>query len=191
MLLYSDVTAATSTSVDTSSTSYDTIGEVVDYINGVDDWHAEVGPDGYRAFATTALLLANYTAAGTMESNAVSVYNDSSTNKYLLCGVNPEAQKLSRIKKYTHRVAGTGAVTVKVYSGDTVVWRQDILASSYTTATAVGASPNTVTFTDTGDKGISGSENNPLVVEVYRATTFGDTSAKTSEANISIVYDQF
>jgi hypothetical protein len=190
--LYSDVATPTATTINTGSTSYDTIGEVVDYINGsVTDFHAECGPDGYRAFATSYLLAKNIATPGTNETTAASVYSDASTSKYLLCGVNPDSSKFSRIKSFTHRVAGTGAVTVKVWDGDTTVWRQDILEASYISATANGTSPNTVTFTNTGDKGITGGLGNPLVVEVYRATTLGDTSAKTSEANVSIVYDQF
>ena len=192
LMLYTDVTAATYDSCDTSSASYNTIGEVVDYVNSLDGWHAEAGPDGYRAFDLGQnLLCANYAAAGANEPNANEVKLDTGTAKTIMCGVNPDASKVSRIKQIYARGGGSGLVTMSVYDGDTAVWSRYVKDENWNSSTAFGSSADTVTFTTTGDKGISAGTGKNLVVSVSRATTLGDALNKLNDTNISIVYDQF
>lgn len=177
----------TGTSVDTSSASYDTLGEAAAYIDSLESWEASVGPDGYNGY-DPYLLPSDQASAGTTEQSPTNIYNDASTAVELSVGVPATVGKFNRIKKLTHRVAGTGVVGIAIYDGDNAVWGTYISSGNYNSATSSHASPNTVDF---GAKGISAAQGRSLVAVVSRATTLGDTSNKLTDCNVSIEYDQF
>ena len=121
---------------------------------------------------------------------------DSSTGRELSAGIAQTENKLNRLKSITHRFAvASGAVlSVLVYDDDNIIWRKDISTTQYNSPTAVNASPNTITFSQNGEKGISGSLGNSLVV--YVSSSSATTSDypmidRSTGNNISIVYDQF
>lgn len=191
VMLYEDVTTADYTEVNTSNSSYDTVGEIVDYINSLSGWKAEAGPDGYRAFSVAgSIITADYEAAPRNEPSAVGIKLDTGTAKHILCGVDPETNKFSRLKEFVSRVGGSGLVTIRIYDGDTNVWTRYVTDTNYNSSTAYGSSASTVTFTTAGDKGLSAGMGNNLVVDVAR-TTVGDATDKLPDCAMSIVYDKF
>lgn len=175
------------TTVDTSSTSYDTLKEIEAYIDSLDSWEASIGPDGYGSYNPT-LLASAQAAAGVNEQAPTYIYQDSSTSKDILVGVPATVGKFNRIKSFTNRVAGTGSLTLSVYDGDTKVWETVVGRTAYNTATSPLTSPNTIDF---GTKGIAGGMGKSMVVKASCATTLGDVSAKTADCNVAIEYDQF
>ena len=188
---------AGSTYVDTSNSSYDTIGEVVDAINAdtTKIWKASVGRDAYRAMSSAALLGKDVVAVGQTEDTTGTVELEIGEADFMTCGVGAKSNAVNRIKSIQHKVAGTGNVIVRIYDGDTLIYREDTSAGHYDDAGAaglVGASPNTVNFgAITDGKGIAGSRGNGLVLRVDRtAISFTDTEAETAEAQLQITYDQ-
>ena len=195
LLLYDE---SSSTSIATNDTSYDTLGELVDYINdSVTDWNATLGEDAYRSLSSQFLSPLDKTDAPSASSTAVEVKLDCSSADFITCGVSAVDNTLNRIKSVTHSVAGTGPITARLYSGstvtgDTVIWRKDIEATAYNDGATSGASPNTTNFAEiTAGRGISHVRGQPLVLRVDRTTINAtNNDAKTAEVNLSITYDQ-
>ena len=197
LMLYDE---SSSTSIDTLSPSYNTIGEVVDYINAsVTDWRAAIGNDAYRDMTSSYLLGQDITAAPYTSNLAIEILLDCSSANFITCGISGLDNTLNRMKSITHRVAGTGSITARIFTGsaitgDTVIWRKDIGAAAYNTdSTGVeGQSPDTVNFAIiTNGKGVSGNRGQPLVCRIDRTTINAtNTAAKTDEVSLSITYDQ-
>jgi len=195
LILYSDYTQDTAGyTINTASSTYDTVGELVDYINGsCTDFSANVGPDGYRALDTDYLLSDDITKGPTSKAKK-SIYLDSSTAGYLTCGVEAKTNITPRIRQYVGSMyAESGLITEQLYDGDTCVWRRDINRASWINASSTLASGNTVTFSSTGDNGVAGTKNTPFVLKVTpSANVLGncETSEKTQAVNVSIIYDE-
>lgn len=185
--------------------TYGTAEKVVEYIDGLGNWEALLGPDarpGTLFFGPTNITLAsNAATAGTSKTNPSYVYQDSSTIGYLSAGIEPTDGKYNRIKSVTSKFATNptnGIVSLLIYDGDTLVWRKDITATAgvgYNLSTAKDCSPDTVSFVDKTDKGLAGSMGKSLIAVVSGSTAvtldYPMTTDKLTDHNISIVYDQF
>jgi len=197
LMLYSEYIDGTATTIDTSSSSYDTVGEVVDYINNsVDDFSANVGPDGYRALGTTTLLPKSIDTSVRLKTK-FEVNDDCSTAGYLTCGVEASSPVTPRIRQFTDKfyITSNGYITKEIYEGDTRVYMNVVSRTNYI-STGTTASDTTVTFTANGDTGgLSGTKNVPLVVKVTPSVNnladCSGTTEKSAAVNISILYDEF
>lgn len=171
--------------------TYTTVETLANQIDATANWNAVVGPDAYKSHASTNLLTITTAAAGSTKESPTNVLMDCSTPDELMCGVQATENKINRIKSITHRVPGTGIVTLRVYDENTLVWQKSISADAYTQSASPNASPNTVTFTNTGDKGLSGGMGNSLVARVSRTSIGVTDETGITAANLAIVYDQF
>lgn len=184
MLLYSDVTAATSTTV--SAGTYTTIGAMVDYINSLAGWHATVGNDAYRAMVSNFMLRENYRAPGDREDNAYTVNLDCSTATFMSCGVLSSVGKSGRIfDYYTHLASATGNMTIDIYEGDTSVYHRFVPSALYIGVTT-GSSANTVSF----DGGLTGTKNAPLCLVIDSSAALDTDTPARSLNGINIIYDK-
>ena len=188
-----------------SFATYPTIQQAVDYINSLSGWDAAVGPDLYGGAIMAPVagripLLMTTTTPGSTKQSPTNVYDDSSTRLRLFAGVEATDGKINRIKQITSKFGvanpAAGIITVLVYDGDTIVWRKDVTATAYNTATDKNASPDTISFVNYTDKGIAGSMGKSLVAVVSTNTALatnymGTVAGKAADHNISILYDQF
>lgn len=198
LIIYENVTARTGHTIDTGSSSYDTVGEVVDFINtnlssdSSVKIYASVGSDARRSSSTRILEAADHINAGTDQDSSTAIAY-LSTNYRLSAGVEGKANKYNRIKSFDAQLPDggvTNGVTYTVYDGNTAVWTKYVPAENLRTVTAIMASPNTVAFPAT--KGISSTMGNSIMVEaVLDGGSSNTTAAEKSQTNISIVYDQF
>ena len=189
ILLYAGVAVAYT--VDLASTSYDTIGEAVDYIDGLTDWEAAVGKDAYRAISSKQCLAESAATVGIDEANAYTVALDTSVGNLFTCGVKANSRYTNRLKSITTQVSSAGDnITIYVYDKDTIVWQKYLTDAVYTTTTAAGNSTNTIVFVTAAEKGLSATKGNSLVV-VADSDGVLDTNAVAKAQNVvSIIYDQ-
>ena len=185
VLLYSDVTAATSTTVNTTAT-YTTVGAMVDFINSNAGWHASVGDDAYRAMASRFLLRKDYASPGDREDNAYTVLLDTSTATFMSCGILASVQNVPRIFDYHTHLESLGSdMTIDIYEGDTSVYHRFIPNAQYI-GTGIGSSSNTVSFTS----GIAGTKNGHLCLVIDTSGTFDTNALAKSQNGINIIYDK-
>jgi len=186
LLLYSNVTTATSTAVPFAT--YATIGAMVDFINSNAGWHATVGNDAYRAMASNFMFPKNWASPGDREDNAYTVNLDCSTATFMSCGVLSSVGRTGRIKEFNTHLESLGQpVTIDIYEGDTSVYHKNISAANYQSSTALGSSQSTVVF---GGKGIVGTKNTPLCLVIDSAGALDVSATATAQNNISILYDK-
>lgn len=201
LIIYEDVTSGTGHSIDTGSSSYDTVGEVVDFINtnlssdSSIKIYASVGADARRSMGTRTLEAANYIAASSSKETSTAIAYLSTAGK-ISAGVEGKTNKINRIKSFTcqnpggYSATGADGITYTVYDGDTSVWSKYVTGAVLRTVNNTSNSANTVTFPDA--KGISASTGNSLMVEAVNETdSAGTSTAERSLTRISIVYDQF
>ena len=191
LLLYSDKIAGTATTVNTTSTSYDTVGELVDYINSVDGFNASVGNDAYRAMSSAYMLGENLAAPGDREGSAYTVNLDCSTATFMSCGVLSSVGKTGRIKSFeTSLASNSDNMTISIYEGDTAVYTKYVPAGAYNSTTAYGSSISSVKFTDDGSKGLAGTKNTPLCLVIDSDGALDTNAVAKAQNNITIIYDK-
>jgi len=211
--LYDD--GATDDSVDTSAGLYNTVGEVVDYIEASGDWRAQLGPDAYRDLQISTIgsgLMASSGAAkggnvytSTSEADSVNIYLNNHTLAKMTCGVKADSGASIRLKSIDAQYAlsnlsspgysgGLGA-TISVFDGNTEIYKKFIGRADFNTTNGNNSSVNTIVFA--GD-GLSTTKNKSLCVVVSASVVAGDTYCKalcsdsTSQLTnqIAITYDK-
>ena len=187
--LYSD--GAAGSTVNTSSTSYDTPGEIVDYINGLDYWKAAVGPDSYRNFSVSGAIIASDNAyVGSTQTDAASIYNDASTSLDQTIGVAADATSRIRLKTISQQLASNSDnITIAVYDGNTKIWQKHVTPAVYNSTTASAASTNTVIPTN-DDKGLASTKGNSLCVVVTTDGQWDTDAVAKANDQLTITYDK-
>lgn len=196
IIVYTNYATGAGVSIDTQDASFDTVGEVVDYINtnlasdSTIKMNASVGTDAYRDMPTTSILRANIVAVGTSRDTAGTVATANS--RIMSAGVESNAGVTPRIKSISCQMpvsVGSGAtgVTLSVYDGNTRIWRKYTGLSGLYTAGDVSNSANSVVFPG---KGLAATKGNSICAV---ATSDGNVLADTSSLainNIAIIYDK-
>lgn len=172
-----------STSIDLTAAAYDTLGELCDYINTLDNWEAKI-LDGLRSDSVNTKLLEETVAAVT--EDGVTYYNvkwDTSIFKaytYRLTYDKHTASSGKQKPKGSHRVSvleidyyadvnAAAADGVQVFECDGTVETQILSKAS------VDATETAITFAS-GNGKITSNDNCDLVIRVKDATSLTDNS---------------
>lgn len=187
--LYTAGTAGST--VNTASTTYDTPGEIVDYINSLSGWKAEVGPDSYRDFSVSGAILAqNNASVGSNVDTAVSIYNDASTSLDVTAGVKADATSRIRLKTINQQEASNSDnITIAVYDGNTKIWQKYVTNAANIAPTAAAASTNTVIPVN-DDKGLATTKGNSLCVVVTTDGVYDTDAVAKANDQLTITYDK-
>ena len=189
IILYED--GASTYTVDTASTSYDTPGEIAGYINDQTGWHALVGPDAYDDYSCSAGLIASNNAyVGSNVASCASLWDDSSISTKWLVGVAKDDISQFRLKNINAEIASlSDNITIDVYDGNTRIWRKYITNAAYITTTAAAASTNTVIPTN-DDKGLAATKGNSLCVVVDTDGAWDTDAVAKAADQLTITYDK-
>lgn len=211
LTFYEDGQAITATRFGGGATialyTYNSAEKVASLINSDTSgyWKASIGRDATPGTSLANLvylppigaLPASEKVAWENADNAVTpattFLEDLSNSKILRCGFPANGRKTYRLKQFTESTNGVGAHTIKVWDGETCVYRRVYATSfDYSGSYAGGVSyyervtPLTVTF---GTKGLSAHKGKNLTVTSEWATTMAGDS-ETNE-NLSILVGEW
>jgi len=179
----------------TPSSSYATMGALVDYINSISGWHASI-VDSYRSHSTNDFLIKAVGAVGRTYETAYEFPCDTSASIGIAAGARAQDGVVNRIKSLQCTLpVGSGNVTIRILDGNNVIWQKWVSGGASSTGvwnstTASASSANTIVFSTGPEKGLSSTKGNGLCVEVSSSTALSTDATALSITSISLVYDE-
>jgi len=201
IIVYENYVTGVGHTISSKSSSYDTVGEIVDFINtnlssdSSVKIHASVGRDARRSTSATTLVVADIIAASSDPDTTTAVVKGQ-TGGRISVGVEGKANKINRIKSFNcqlpagYSATGADGVTYTVYDGDDAIWKKYVTGAVSRATQDMSNSANSVKFSE--GKGVSVKTGNSLMVEAVSDTrNAAVTSTDKTLTQISIEYDQF
>jgi len=193
--------------IDLTAAAYDTLGELIDAINSDTSgyWNAELGRDAHRDMASQHIFPKAATDAIVNAASPVEFFLFNDEARAYSAGAKGLGESNGWVRlKYVEEstTASKGPHWLEVYSDETVIYRRGFTAAETCTrdqasepigATGDTASPNTISFSDSYNKGVAVLPGENLVVVSQwdtGATMYAD-SVIPATSNLSIIYDVY